>query len=310
MADGTRRSAGGRLGRAGRIQGSGEPADEGSAAHAADQTEAFALAELALCENLSQTSGWAARWSASMTGADAALLWAPDTVHPLFLCIGAHGAGARSDSPPVDSSRRGLRPRHGPRPSRDRARPGRPRRLGRPVRARRARGLSRLRGRAPAGGGNRGRSARPLLRKRSGRRRDARAVRCLPEPRGAGAGPRAAIRAQDGRHAPRDRAADQPVRPLQGIRLDDRHRRALGPGRPQGRRLRDRGGRLALAARRATRARSPRRPPPSTRTTTSRRPAGRRLLGHRGRHRRSGRVPAQSDPARTTRSRRKTRGTR
>src|SRR5438067_1948305 len=44
-------------------------------------------------ENLSQTSGWAARWSASMSGADAALLWAPDTVHPLFLCIGVFGDG-------------------------------------------------------------------------------------------------------------------------------------------------------------------------------------------------------------------------
>ena len=58
-----------------------------------EETEVSALAELALCENLSQTSGWAARWSASMAGADAALLWAPDTVHPLFLCIGAHGEG-------------------------------------------------------------------------------------------------------------------------------------------------------------------------------------------------------------------------
>ena len=48
--------------------------------------EASALAELALCENLSQTSGWAAKWSAELTRADAALLWAPDTVNPLFLC--------------------------------------------------------------------------------------------------------------------------------------------------------------------------------------------------------------------------------
>jgi GAF domain-containing protein/biotin carboxyl carrier protein len=55
--------------------------------------QAVALAELALCENLAQTSGWAAKWSAEVSGADAALLWAPDTVHPLFLCIGAHGAG-------------------------------------------------------------------------------------------------------------------------------------------------------------------------------------------------------------------------
>ncbi|MGH9369331.1 MAG: GAF domain-containing protein, partial [Thermoanaerobaculia bacterium] len=52
-----------------------------------------ALAELALCENLAQTSGWAARWSAEVSQADGALLWAPDTIHPLFLCIGAHGEG-------------------------------------------------------------------------------------------------------------------------------------------------------------------------------------------------------------------------
>ncbi len=71
-----------------------EEEDEASAAEdGVDESEISALAELALCENLSQTSGWAARWSASMAGADGVLLWAPDTVHPLFLCIGAHGAG-------------------------------------------------------------------------------------------------------------------------------------------------------------------------------------------------------------------------
>ncbi len=57
------------------------------------ESQVSALAELALCENLAQTSGWAARWSAAMAGADATLLWAPDTVHPLFHCIGAEGAG-------------------------------------------------------------------------------------------------------------------------------------------------------------------------------------------------------------------------
>ena len=67
----------------------------GGAVGASDGTEAqvSALAELALCENLAQTSGWAARWSATMAGADATLLWAPDTVHPIFLCIGAEGPG-------------------------------------------------------------------------------------------------------------------------------------------------------------------------------------------------------------------------
>ena len=72
------------------------PADgdeESSGVAASDETEASLLAELALCENLSQTSGWAARWSASMAGADGVLLWAPDTVHPIFLCIGASGEG-------------------------------------------------------------------------------------------------------------------------------------------------------------------------------------------------------------------------
>ncbi|HEV8610145.1 MAG TPA: GAF domain-containing protein [Thermoanaerobaculia bacterium] len=55
--------------------------------------EASALAELALCENLSQISGWAAKWSAELARADAALLWAPDTVHPIYLSIGAYGRG-------------------------------------------------------------------------------------------------------------------------------------------------------------------------------------------------------------------------
>lgn len=59
------------------------------------RTEAKALAELALCENLSQTSGWAAKWSADLAHADGALLWAPDTINPLFLCIATHGEGTR-----------------------------------------------------------------------------------------------------------------------------------------------------------------------------------------------------------------------
>jgi len=73
-----------------------EPVETEDAEEEEGDAELSALAELALCENLSQTSGWAARWSASMAGADAALLWAPDTVHPLFLCIGAFGDGLES----------------------------------------------------------------------------------------------------------------------------------------------------------------------------------------------------------------------
>ena len=40
--------------------------------------QASALAELALCENLAQTSGWAARWSAQVSGADAQIVFAGD----------------------------------------------------------------------------------------------------------------------------------------------------------------------------------------------------------------------------------------
>ncbi len=72
-----------------------EPEDEAleSGEQEDHDAELSALAELALCENLAQTSGWAARWSVPMAGADAALLWAPDTVHPIFMCIGASGDG-------------------------------------------------------------------------------------------------------------------------------------------------------------------------------------------------------------------------
>jgi serine phosphatase RsbU (regulator of sigma subunit)/anti-sigma regulatory factor (Ser/Thr protein kinase) len=61
------------------------------------QTEAAALAELVLCENLAQTSGWAARWSAKISGADGALLWVPHSVNPAFLCIAAWGAGTEEN---------------------------------------------------------------------------------------------------------------------------------------------------------------------------------------------------------------------
>ena len=63
----------------------------------------------------------------------------------------------------------------------------------------------------------------------------------IPRAGGAGAGTGPALRAKDRRHAPRDRAADQSLRPLEGVRLDDRHRGALAADRPQGRRLRHRG---------------------------------------------------------------------
>ena len=69
------------------------PEDASRGGSPPEDAEIRALAELALCESLAQTSGWAARWSAELAGADAALLWAPDALHPTFLCIAAHGTG-------------------------------------------------------------------------------------------------------------------------------------------------------------------------------------------------------------------------
>jgi RND family efflux transporter MFP subunit len=67
--------------------------DPGRGGSPPESAEIRALAELTLCESLAQTSGWAARWSAELSGADAALLWAPDALHPAFLCIAAYGPG-------------------------------------------------------------------------------------------------------------------------------------------------------------------------------------------------------------------------
>ncbi len=69
------------------------PEDPSRGGSPPESAEIRALAELALCESLAQTSGWAARWSAELAGADAALLWAPDALHPTFLCIAAYGTG-------------------------------------------------------------------------------------------------------------------------------------------------------------------------------------------------------------------------
>ena len=69
------------------------PQDSGRGGTPPESAEIRALAELALCESLAQTSGWAARWSAELAGADAALLWAPDALQPAFLCIATHGEG-------------------------------------------------------------------------------------------------------------------------------------------------------------------------------------------------------------------------
>jgi GAF domain-containing protein/biotin carboxyl carrier protein len=54
-----------------------------------------ALAGLLSCDNLAQTSAWAAQLCAAPTGAEAAAVWAPDPIHPIYFCSGIHGSGAR-----------------------------------------------------------------------------------------------------------------------------------------------------------------------------------------------------------------------
>ncbi|MEP6767576.1 MAG: GAF domain-containing protein [Acidobacteriota bacterium] len=55
-----------------------------------------ALSELSACENLLQTSAWAARWGARASSADTVVLWTPDPTHPLLVCTGGSGEGART----------------------------------------------------------------------------------------------------------------------------------------------------------------------------------------------------------------------
>ena len=174
-----------------------------------------------------------------MAGADATLLWAPDTVHPLFLCIGADGPGSREV--PAALGAAGHRARLGarPRPPGDRARAGDELTPNDPF----------VRGLPPTLPGVRRRAARGrgavvallvlFFTQMPDAEHGAGPPRALPRAGGAGARPGAPLRAQDRRDAPRDRAADQPLRPLEGLRLDDRHRRALDADRPQGGRLRD-----------------------------------------------------------------------
>ena len=218
--------------------------------------EASVLAELALCENLSQTSGWAARWSVELSGADAALLWAPDTVHPIFLCIGAHGEGTKTflrRSVPRDT---GV--------------------VHDLLRDRRATVLERS---------DITLSNDPWLKDLPGTTQAVIAVpleaeglvvgllalifaaaasdpghafapRRLSAPGVSRARTGSARRAQDRRNAPCDRKAHQPLRPVEGVRVDDRPGRVKRADRPQSGRLWSRGDRVLMdAGRRAGQAR-------------------------------------------------------
>jgi len=55
--------------------------------------EAAALSELVLCETMSQTCSWIARWATRVTGAGGALVWVPHSTNAAFLCLAASGEG-------------------------------------------------------------------------------------------------------------------------------------------------------------------------------------------------------------------------
>jgi RND family efflux transporter MFP subunit len=54
-----------------------------------------ALSELIASENLAQAAAWAAGWCAAPAGAEAAAVWAPDPVHPVYVCAGISGSGTK-----------------------------------------------------------------------------------------------------------------------------------------------------------------------------------------------------------------------
>ena len=58
------------------------------------EVETAMLAELARCESVGEKSAWAARWAATLAGADASLVFAGDPVQPTLVCTGAFGEGA------------------------------------------------------------------------------------------------------------------------------------------------------------------------------------------------------------------------
>ena len=94
-----------------------------------------------------------------------------------------------------------------------------------------------------------GRRALPPLPEEAGHGRGAHPRQRVRPACVAGARARAARGAENGRNAPRDRAADQPVRPVEVVRLDDRRRRADPIGRLESGRHGDGRGLFAVALR-------------------------------------------------------------
>ena len=256
--------------------------------------QASALAELALCENLAQTSGWAARWSfgACRGGRRAAV--GPRHGEPSLPLHRSAREGDREVAAARGRSNRRGRARPGPGPQADRSRPGRPRRGGR---GSLACGTSSGRAGLPRGSaGGRGRRrgpAGPALPPRRGRRRDPRPTGGLLTARGPGSRQGTALRAQDGRHVARDRAADEPLRPLQGVRVHHRHGGAQRAHRAQGGRPRGRGDSLPLAPRRGRGA--PRGDRPQRELRRRARPGGGRWPCRRRPRRRPGDVHPGGD---------------
>jgi RND family efflux transporter MFP subunit len=72
------------------------------------EVEAAALAELARCESLGEKSAWAARWAATLAGADASLVFAGDPAQATLVCTGAFGEGAAKSLRRIVSRETGL----------------------------------------------------------------------------------------------------------------------------------------------------------------------------------------------------------
>ena len=193
------------------------------------------LAELARSGSLAERSAWAARWAARLTGADSAILFTID-------------ADQGASSPPEPSARRRPRP-CAVRPRASRASRATSCETAGSALSGRVRPPSTIRCSPRCPGAPRPSSSRPFLSRgravAAGRPRiergpgpgAARGSRAFPPPRGRGRrqGPRG--RPEIGGDAPGHRAPHEPVRPVEGLRVDDRPLRARHPHRPEGLRL-------------------------------------------------------------------------
>ena len=217
---------------------------DGNETGRATEAESAMMAELARSGSLAERSAWAAKWAARVTAADAAVLFVLDPGQATLVSTGAFGEAAsrslhktafRDGGLAAEVLReRGIRvvredaadPLVAALPSRASTALVAPLLLEKGAAGIVVVGLSRgARARAPHG-------PRAVPAPRGGVRRSG--------PRGGGA---------DGRPPGCHRAPDEPLRRHEGVRLDDRTRRALHARRAQGCGFRRRRGRVALVLR-------------------------------------------------------------